>query len=244
MKISRISAASPMLAAVAALLAAGLMPAPTSQGGNGFAGSWEEFWPGIEDHATHVVSFSNNQYTVKGWSPMTSSYEVTDVRLDGDTLKFNEKTTAIVVEYELRVRDANTLLGRAKGMRGWQDGILWRRIGAGAVAAAAVSETSAPAASGGVPSIADTVWSGTDSDGDFYEFTFRKGGQLRFTTNTSGSTLTYEDEGDIWAQNGNIVVICTSHYATRQGTITGNQMKGAAWNFAGRRWDWTVEKKK
>src|SRR6478672_2140747 len=55
-----------------------------------------------------------------------------------------------------------------------------------------------------VRSIEGTTWAGTDSDGDYYEYTFLKGGQLRFKVDRAagGSTLTYEDKGDVWAQNG------------------------------------------
>lgn len=91
---------------------------------------------------------------------------------------------------------------------------------------------------GDVPSIEGTTWSGPDSDGDQYEYTFLPGGQLRFRTNTMGSDRTYEDPGDYWAQNGRIVIMVTTKYATRVGIIDGNKIHGDAWNVREHRWTW------
>lgn len=99
-------------------------------------------------------------------------------------------------------------------------------------------------APGVVASIEGTTWAGIDSDGDFYEYTFLPKGQLRYRTNTSRSRIvTFEDKGDVWAQNGPIVIICISNYSTNLGTMKGNEITGDAWNVKGRRWTWEVKKK-
>ena len=100
-----------------------------------------------------------------------------------------------------------------------------------------------PAASA-VPSIEGTTWTGTDSDGDYYEYTFLRGGQLRFLTRSgSGTAATHEEAGDYWAQNGSVVLITTTKFATRQGLISGSRMQGDAWNVRGNRWTWVGDRK-
>ena len=94
-----------------------------------------------------------------------------------------------------------------------------------------------------IRSIEGTTWAGKDSDGDYYEYTFLKGGKLRFRTKTDGSFKTYEDKGDEWAQNGAIVLMVMSKYTTRQGKIVDGRLQGDAWNVVGRRWTWVAEKK-
>ncbi len=94
------------------------------------------------------------------------------------------------------------------------------------------------------PSIEGTVWSGKDSDGDYYQYHFLKGGHLNYDTNTSRKEVeTIVDKG-IWAQNGEIVIIAINHYSTQTGTISGDHMGGEAWNFNGRRWTWGVDQKR
>lgn len=92
------------------------------------------------------------------------------------------------------------------------------------------------------PSLEGTTWSGTDSDGDFYNYTFLPGGALRFQVGTGSNAKQYEDEGDNWAQNGPIVIIVTTQFATRQGLIRGNRMAGDAWNVKNHRWTWEATK--
>lgn len=111
----------PLLMAVLLLTGAGAQSA-------GFVGTWQEDWPGIEEHATHVVSLENGKLAIKGWSPLTASYAISEVRLEGDTLKFGEGAAAMVVQYEITVKDKNTLAVRAKGMSGWRNDIVWRRM--------------------------------------------------------------------------------------------------------------------
>ncbi len=89
-----------------------------------------------------------------------------------------------------------------------------------------------------------TTWTGNDSEGDQYEFTFLKGGQIRYTVQIPGEeAVTYEDLGDVWAQNGAIVIILLSDYSTYLGTINGEFMNGKSWNVVGKRWTWELKKK-
>ena len=88
-----------------------------------------------------------------------------------------------------------------------------------------------------------STWEGVDSDGDFYAVTFLPGGHIRYTSNTSGSTQTHENKGDYWAQNGPVVILVMNNYATRLGHIDGARMTGDAWNFAGKRWTWKLDRK-
>ena len=94
-------------------------------------------------------------------------------------------------------------------------------------------------------SIEGTTWAGTDSDGDFYEYTFLKGGQLRYKTNTSRKGIvTFEDKGDVWAQNGQIIIMLKGNFSTQVGNLIGDRMEGKAWNFRGRRWTWEAKEKR
>jgi len=87
-----------------------------------------------------------------------------------------------------------------------------------------------------VRSIEGTTWADTDSDGDFFEYTFLKGGQLRYKTNTSRKEIvTFEDKGDVWAQNGEIVIILIGDFSTQVGTLRGDRIAGKAWNVKERR---------
>ncbi len=94
-----------------------------------------------------------------------------------------------------------------------------------------------------VPSIEGTIWSGTDSDGDYYQYYFLKGGHLNYDTNTSRKEIEKIVDKGVWAQNGEVVIIAINHYSTQTGTISGNHMGGEAWNFNSRRWNWGVDKK-
>lgn len=111
---------------------AGTGPAPANVAAptttDGFAGSWLEQWPDIPEHATHVIARADGAYTISGSSPLTERYEISNVRLEGDVLKFSEGTASFIVEYELRVQDAQTLTVRALGTSGWRDDIVWTRI--------------------------------------------------------------------------------------------------------------------
>ncbi|NQT15803.1 MAG: SUMF1/EgtB/PvdO family nonheme iron enzyme, partial [Planctomycetes bacterium] len=88
-----------------------------------------------------------------------------------------------------------------------------------------------------VPSVAKTMWAGTDSDGDYYEYHFKKGGALHYKS-PSG----FHDNGT-WKQDG-ISIYCemNNKYSERRGSIRGERIEGDAWNVKGKRWTWSVEK--
>jgi hypothetical protein len=87
-------------------------------------------------------------------------------------------------------------------------------------------------------SVAGTVWAGTDSDGDYYEYHFQEDGSLHYKSPQGFFTA------GTWKQQGMSIYMETNNkYAERQGTITGNHMEGNAWNKAGHRWTWKAEKK-
>lgn len=113
-----------------------------------------------------------------------------------------------------------------------------------ATAAPALSAPPMAAPMLGAPtaSLEGTTWSGKDSDGDSYTYTFLRNGALRYRTNTSGSVKEYQDAGDYWAQNGPLVIIVTNKYSTRQGFIRGNHISGDAWNVTNHRWTWDADK--
>jgi outer membrane biogenesis lipoprotein LolB len=89
------------------------------------------------------------------------------------------------------------------------------------------------------PSVENTIWSGTDSEGDAYVFRFRPAGHLAF----SSPSGTYDDATDTWTQSGaTITLSMSSGYATYKGSIVGNTMAGDASNIVNRNWQWSVTK--
>ena len=92
-----------------------------------FVGRWTEYWPGIPEHATHTIVKRDGAYQIQGASPLTQQYGISDVRMDGDVLKFSEGNATFVVEYEMQVKDHDTLSVRAKGRSGWRNDIAWSR---------------------------------------------------------------------------------------------------------------------
>ncbi|EDP97764.1 hypothetical protein U8527_05420 [Kordia algicida OT-1] len=92
-------------------------------------------------------------------------------------------------------------------------------------------------------SIANTKWSGTDSDGDFYEYHFLADGQVAYKTNTMRSSIvSFKDEEDIWSQNGKKVMIALGNTSIQIGDIAGNKMNGIAWNKDGKTWTFSLQK--
>ena len=86
--------------------------------------------------------------------------------------------------------------------------------------------------------VAGSTWTGTDSDGDYYEYNFLAGGALHYKSPTG-----FWRNGT-WKQDGSSIYVETNNrYTERKGIITGNQMSGDAWNVKGRRWTWVAKKK-
>ncbi len=86
--------------------------------------------------------------------------------------------------------------------------------------------------------VSGTTWVGTDSDGDYYEYTFQADGVLYYKS-PSGSFA-----NGTWKQNGSSIYMETNNkYSEYQGRITGTHMEGNAWNVKGRTWTWGANKK-
>jgi hypothetical protein len=87
-------------------------------------------------------------------------------------------------------------------------------------------------------SVAGTTWAGTDSDADYYEYTFQADGVLAYKS--PGGFYT----NGTWKQNGNGIYMETNHkFSERQGQISGTHMEGKAWNIQGHRWTWAADKR-
>lgn len=89
----------------------------------------------------------------------------------------------------------------------------------------------------GTKSLAGTIWSGTDSDGDYYVFTFEKDGTLTYQSPTG------LHKNGKWNQFKNTVYIeMNDHYSEYLGRINGNIIQGKAWNKNTKLWRWKVTK--
>jgi len=84
--------------------------------------------------------------------------------------------------------------------------------------------------------IAGTTWSGTDSDGDYYEFSFEADGTLNYKSPTGFWT-----NGN-WKQVGDKIFLeMNKGYSKYKGRIHGTQIKGKARNIKGHKWKWIVD---
>lgn len=86
-------------------------------------------------------------------------------------------------------------------------------------------------------SLAGTTWSGTDSDGDHYVFTFEEDGTLAYTS-PSGSFKNAK-----WNQFKTAVYMqMNDHYSEYLGSTDGDVIEGKAWNTKNRTWTWHVNR--
>jgi hypothetical protein len=95
-------------------------------------------------------------------------------------------------------------------------------------------------ARGGYPivSVAGTTWVGTDSRGDYYEYTFQPNGEMDYKSPDG-----YFTNGG-WRQHGNAISMETNNgFSVRQGRIYGAHMQGAARNVKHERWEWEADKR-
>jgi hypothetical protein len=87
--------------------------------------------------------------------------------------------------------------------------------------------------------VAGTTWSGTDSDGAHYVFTFEPDGALAYTSPTGSY------RNGTWTQSGATVSWETNnHYADYKGEVRGDTMSGRASNVTGLEWTWRVTRQK
>ena len=90
-----------------------------------------------------------------------------------------------------------------------------------------------------VVSLAGTTWSGTDSDGDYYVFTFEQDGTLAYRSPTGSY------RNGKWSQYESAVYLeMNDHYSEYLGQISVDVIEGKAWNKNQRKWTWKVTKNK
>ncbi len=86
-----------------------------------------------------------------------------------------------------------------------------------------------------VINVSGTTWVGTDSDGDYYEYSFQADGALHYKS-PSGFWM-----NGTWKQDGDSIYMETNNkYSEYQGRITGTHIEGNAWNIKGRKWTWVA----
>lgn len=86
-----------------------------------------------------------------------------------------------------------------------------------------------------VASLAGTTWSGDDSEGDHYVFTFEKDGTLAYQSPTGSY------RNGKWSQyEGAVYLEMNDHYSEYLGQISGDVIQGKAWNTRQRKWNWKV----
>jgi hypothetical protein len=87
--------------------------------------------------------------------------------------------------------------------------------------------------------LAGTTWSGKDSDGDFYVYTFERDGTLAYKSPTGSF------RNGTWKQFGGALYMETlGHFSEYLGEIRGNVIEGKAWNKDHRFWSWKASKNK
>lgn len=88
-----------------------------------------------------------------------------------------------------------------------------------------------------IVSLAGTTWSGTDSDGDHYVFTFEHDGTLAYKSPTGSY------RNGTWNQFNNAVHFeMNNHHSEYLGEIIGGNIEGKAWNEKRRVWLWKISK--
>ena len=84
--------------------------------------------------------------------------------------------------------------------------------------------------------VVGTTWVGTDSDNDYYEYTFQADGALYYMS-PSGFW-----KNGTWKQDGDSIYMETNNkYSEYQGRIIGTHIEGNAWNIKGRKWTWVAD---
>jgi len=87
-----------------------------------------------------------------------------------------------------------------------------------------------------VINVSGTTWVGTDSDGDYYEYSFQANGVLSYKSPSGSYT------NGTWTQNGSSIYMETNNkYSEYQGRITGTHMEGNAWNIKDKKWNWVAD---
>ena len=85
-------------------------------------------------------------------------------------------------------------------------------------------------------SVSGTTWVGTDSDGDYYEYTFQVKWRLYYKSPSGFWT------NGTWKQDGSSIYMETNKkYSEYQGQISGTHMEGNAWNIKDKHWTWVAD---
>jgi len=88
-----------------------------------------------------------------------------------------------------------------------------------------------------VISVSGTTWVGTDSDGDYYEYSFQADGALYYKSPSGFHT------NGTWKQDGNSIYMETNNkYSEYKGLISGTHIEGNAWNVKDKHWTWVADK--
>ena len=89
--------------------------------------------------------------------------------------------------------------------------------------------------------VTGTTWVGTDSDNDYYEYTFMPNGVLHFKSPSGFYTNgTWQQDGD-WIYLQTYYMDTRRKFSERMGQIKGSHMSGAAANVMGRTWTWVAD---
>ncbi len=89
-----------------------------------------------------------------------------------------------------------------------------------------------------IVNVAGTTWAGTDSRGDYYEYTFQSNGEMDYKSPDG-----YFTNGS-WRQHGAAISMETNRgFSVREGRIYGSHMEGRAWNVKRQRWDWEADRR-
>ena len=87
-----------------------------------------------------------------------------------------------------------------------------------------------------VPNVSGTTWVGTDSGGNYYEYSFQADGALHYKSPTGFWT------NGTWKQDGDSIYMETNNkYSEYQGRISGKHMEGKAWNVNNKEWTWVAD---
>jgi hypothetical protein len=82
-------------------------------------------------------------------------------------------------------------------------------------------------------SLAGTTWAGPETDGEFTTYTFEQDGTLAYKYSNG------HYRNGTWRQSGNTIYFeMNKRYAEYQGEISGDTMKGRAWNITKKKWMW------
>jgi hypothetical protein len=94
-----------------------------------------------------------------------------------------------------------------------------------------------------VINVTGTTWVGTDSDGDYYEYTFQPDGVLHYKSPSGFFTNGTWQEVDDTIYMQTYYGQTTKKYSERMGQIKGTHMEGKGINIVGRTWSWVADKK-